>query len=133
MVKIKTMALKYKQGVQAQNVIQALIQSDKDNHFVFPSSIRIKFAGNLRRVRPITEDYEQERNRLVKELGEKVGDTDQIKVKPENMQKFTEELNKVLEMDSEVELKPVSQADLGDNQIPIDLLATMLEVGLVTE
>ncbi len=128
------MSLTVKQSIEANVTLESLISSDKDNKFVFPSSARIGFAGMLRKTRPILSDYQSEHSILVKRLGEEIDKEKGIwKVKAENTAEFNKENEAMLNEETDVVLKPISVSELGENQIPIDLLATLIDVGVIKE
>ena len=149
------MGLSVKQVLEAQGVINALLVADRDNKYVLASATRIKLAGNLRKTRPVVEDYQNEHKELVKRLGEPIKDektgkdTGAIKVKPENQEEFTKENEGMLNAVTEVWLNPVeawqlsgvSKAEFENpetdaskhNQIPVDVYASLISVGLVKE
>lgn len=126
------MPLDTRDCVKAQHIINTLIEEDKANKFVFPSSIRIKLAGNLRKTRPVVEDYLKEHESLVKRLGEPLKDKpDQIMVKAENANEFTKENEGMLAEKTDITLNPITEKDLGENQLSIDLIANLQDVGLL--
>ena len=130
------------QVLEAHQAVTTLIDSDKRNKYVLSSATRIKLAGNLRKTRGPAEDYEKERVELVKTLGE-VDEKGSTKVKPENQAKFEEELKTMLAQETDVTFNPITEAALlgateeeekagkKANQIDIDLIAFMQEVGLL--
>jgi hypothetical protein len=124
------MPLTTKEVVKAQHAINSLIEQDKENKFIFPSAIRIKQAGNLRRTRPVVEDYLKEHETLVRRLG-KASESGNITVTPENVEEFNRENNAMLAEPTDVVLTPMTEKDLGENQLSIDLIATLQEVGLL--
>ena len=72
--------------------------------------------------------YNDKRNELVKELGEKKLDeegneTDQIEVKKENLAEFYKKINEMVEIETEVNYEPISISELGDIVIEPKLLS----------
>jgi hypothetical protein len=139
-----TKKLTVRNVIDAHHGISSLIDSDKRNKFVLSSATRIKLAGNLRKTKAVFEDYETERTALVQELGSK-DDKGNVTVTPENQDKFATTLKAALDQETDVTLNPVTtEAIFGctedeeksgkkPNQIDIDLVAFMQEIGLVTE
>lgn len=117
--------------VKAQHAINSLIEQDKENKFIFPSAIRIKLAGNLRKTRPVVEDYLKEHETLVRRLGKAQKEGGNITVTTENVEEFNKENNAMLDEATEVTLNPIGEKDLGENQLSIDLIATLQDVGLL--
>lgn len=75
--------------------------------------------------------YEEKRLELVKEYGEKVKDdegneTDNIQVTKKNETKFYEELNKIVDLEVEIDYDPISIEELGNIQIEPKLLNPIL-------
>ena len=138
-----TKKLTVRQVIDAHHGISNLIDSDKRNKFILSSATRIKLAGNLRKTKAVFEDYETERTALVQELGSK-DDKGNVTVTPENQDKFATTLKVALDVETDVVLNPITEAALlgvtedeekagkKANQIDIDLIAFMQEVGLLT-
>jgi hypothetical protein len=136
--------LSVQQVCEANQAIMALIDSDKRNKFILSSATRIKLAGNLRKTKDIAADYDTERQALVKELGAVDETTKSVTVKPENNDAFSTQLKAMLAVETDVVLNPITEAALlgvteeeekagkKANQIDIDLIAFMQEIGLLT-
>ena len=130
------------QVLEAHQAVTNLIDSDKRNKYILSSATRIKLAANLRKTRGPAQDYEKERVELVKSLGE-VDEKGSTKVKPENQEKFESDLKAMLATETDVVFTPITEAALlgvteeeekagkKANQIDIDLIAFMQEVGLL--
>jgi len=67
-------------------------------------------AGNFRKIEPFLKDFEKIRIQKIKEYGEE-GENGQINVKPENINKFTNELSELLEKEIDVDIKQVAMTD----------------------
>jgi len=72
--------------------------------------------------------YNDKRNELVKELGEKKLDaegkeTEQIEVKKENLVEYYKQINEMVEIETEVNYEPISISELGDMVIEPKLLS----------
>lgn len=142
------MSLTVQKALESRAVLADLVSKDKENKYVFSGATRIKLALNLRKLNPIQDEFQKENTDLIKLYGKPIVDEDG-KSNPENIavakdspefELFQAKQKELLEADSEVTLSPVSQEDLvgkeGDprsNQIHIDLLGLLFEVGLVTE
>lgn len=135
--------LTVKQVIQANVALTELVKADKENKFILPSAVRIKLAGNLRKTRPVSDEYLEAYNLLVERLGEQVEGAPEgsLKVKKENIATFKQEHKDALAVEKDITLTSVKQKDiLGDdgdgkksNQIPVDLLADLIEVGVIQE
>lgn len=123
---------------KAHEAIVALIKDDRENKFVFPSAVRIKLAGNLRKTKPAYEDFTQVKIDLFKKYGDVVKDaegkdTDKIQLRASDADKANKELAEALEVDTHQTLNPITVKDLGENQIDVELIAVLQDVGLLTE
>jgi hypothetical protein len=123
------MSLTVIQTIQAHGAISKLIEEDKANSYVFPSAGRIKLAGNLRATRPIVEEYKAEHEALVRKLGAQKEEV--IAVTEENHAAFIEEHTAMLDADTGVTLNPLTEKELGENQLPIDLLVLLMDTGVL--
>ena|SRR3990167_697517 len=61
--------------------------------------------------------YNEARNKLIADLGEKDPKSDNIQVKPENIQEFREKITELLAEEVELNFEPIDLAELGDIQI----------------
>jgi len=126
--------IKLKSVISGYNALQELIAADKTNKFIFASATRIKFAGNVRRARPLYEDYLNVRNVLIEKFGTKQPNGSfMILPTSEGAASFSKEDKDALEVAVDIKFHPVKTSDLGENQISIDTLEALLEAGLVTE
>lgn len=139
--------LSVRQMVEAHGAIQALINADRQNKFVFPSAVRIKLAGNLRKTREVFEDYVTEKNELVKRLGSVIQeqrgqdkdnnpifvDTDKVEVKVDspNYPEFKAQHDAMLAADTRQTLNAIDAKDLGENQIDVELITVLQDTGLL--
>lgn len=137
--------------IQAGDAIETLVKADQANKYVLSSATRIKLAGNLRKTRPVRDDYIEQRNALVVKFGEKVikdgKETDQIEIQPDSKNKpeFNKEHDGMLNSETDVALSKVSQVDLfgftdeqvaanpalKQNQIDINLLLALQGAGVI--
>lgn len=126
------MSITTEKALKAHLALQNLLKADTDNKFVFKTATRFKLAQNLRKVTPIQEDVEKERNGLIVKLGS-LDEKGNTIVKQENVPAFQQGIQELLAVKVEVEFIPVKVDDLGENQIPVDILASLIEFGIVTE
>lgn len=138
-----------------------LIKRDGENKWILPSSTRIKLSLNLRKLRPIQEEFTKENTENIKTYGTQQNDEagkpidGNFSVDPATDQgkKFKAEQQALLDADSEVCLSPVKAEDLigqdvppvtasdgtviragvRSNQIPMDLIALLFDVGILVE
>lgn len=119
-------------AIQALEAINALIEADKANKFVFKTSVRVKLAALRRKLRPIVEDFNQERDALVKKLGAPVSEgSEEIRVTKENMKEFLAEVAEAVKHEETIEFTPLTESDLGENQVPVDILDALLELEII--
>lgn len=126
------MPITTEKALKAHLTLQNLLKADSDNKFVFKTATRFKLAQNLRKVTPIQEDAEKERNGLIVKLGSTDEKGNTI-VQQENVAAFQQGIQELLAVKVEVEFIPLKVDDLGENQIPVDILASLIEFGIVTE
>jgi len=126
------MSITTEKALKAHLALQNLLKADTDNKFVFKTATRFKLAQNLRKLAPIQEDVEKSRNELIVRLGSADENGNTI-VKPENVPAFSEGIKELLAVKVDIEFIPVKVDDLGENQIPVDVLAALIEFGIVTE
>ncbi len=119
--------------IKAFEAITLLSQSDKEKGFEFTRATRIKFGSNLRVTRPAVQDYLKEKEELVRELGTEIKDKGQIQVKPENFEEFQKKNAEMLEADIDITLTQIKESELGNNQIPFEILSDLIESGVVKE
>lgn len=125
--------LTLKQVIRAFDAISLLIEKDAKDKYVFPSAVRIKFAMNLRLIKPYVEDFQKEHNDLVKKYGVVQKDGSWRVESEELLKKFNAERDAALDVETQAALSPVEVKELGDNQLPIDLIVVLIETGLVKE
>jgi hypothetical protein len=126
------MSITTEKALKAHLALQNLLKADTDNKFVFKTATRFKLAQNLRKLTPIQEDVEKERNGLIIRLGS-IDEKGNTIVKQENVGAFQQGIQELLAVKVDVEFTPVKVDDLGENQIPVDILAALIEFGIVTE
>lgn len=141
--------MKLKSILAAHAALTELISLDRQNKLVLHSSVRIRLAGALRKTRPVLEDFQEQNNALVTKYGTQVLDKDQQPVPGQfvvepgstTFETFRKEKQELLDTDIELSFTPLSTTDLfgrtedetKQNQIPLDLLDALLEVGLLKE
>lgn len=141
--------MKLKTILSAHVALQELINLDRQNKLVLHSSVRIRLAGAIRKTRPITEDFTEQNNELVTKYGTQVLDKDQqpvpgqFVVNPDSttFETFRKEKQELLDTDIELAFTPLETNELfgktddetKQNQIPLDLCSSLIEVGLLKE
>ena len=126
------MANTTEQVLRAHAALQNLVKADSDNKYVFKTSVRFKLAQNLRKTTPIQEDVEKERNNLILKFGSQDEKGNTI-VKPENLQAFSDGIKSLLAVPVDVTFNVIKAEELGENQVSLDLLAALIEFGILTE
>lgn len=140
--------LTVKQVLSAYAALLGLIEADRQNKYVLSSATRIKLAGNVRRAKAIVEDAQEARDDLIKKLGKPNKDGVQS-IEPNTPEKaiFDEETKKALDSETDLEgFSTVTEEDLfgktvkdkdgnekPQNQIDIDALSVLLDVGVLKE
>lgn len=126
------MAITTEKVLKAHMALTSLLKADSENKFVFKTATRFKFAQNLRKTTPVQEDVEKGRNDLILKLGEK-DDQGNTSVPAAKVEEFSKALKDLLAVEIDVTFSTIKVDDLGENQIPLDLLAALIEFGIVTE
>lgn len=119
--------LSIREATDAHQVLNALIEADKANKYVLPSSVRISFlVGNTRKTAPVVEGFMAENNRLVEKYGEKEVvkhtvdgvekdvETGKFKISADSKDwaKFSEEYKAMIEEDADIVLRPAKPFEL---------------------
>jgi len=87
-----------------------------------PAAASYQIAWAARPLQAELQSYEQERVKLVQRLGEDTGQG-QIMVAPEKATEFNEEMNALLDVDAELEIRKIDIGILGEvNVSPADLI-----------
>lgn len=126
------MAITTEQVLKAHAALQNLVKADSDNKYVFKTAVRFKLAQNLRKTTPIQEDVDKERNNLILKFGSQDEKGNTI-VKPENIQAFSDGIKSLLAVPVDVTFNVIKLEELGENQVALDLLAALIEFGILTE
>lgn len=136
------MKLKHAQAGHA--ALQELIAADKASKFTFKFTSRIRLASNLHRVRPLIEAYNEQVARLVKDMKTATTSEDKISVpvtiknaagKDEanaELKSFVAAQTEMLEGEHDFKFECLTYEELGENQIPFDLLADLMRAGIIT-
>lgn len=88
----------------------------------FPVKVSYRLSKLLNKVTSELSTYEELRTKLITELGTEDKKTKQITVTNENLPKFVEELNKLRQVETEIDFQKIKIAELGDIQIEPKLL-----------
>lgn len=142
------MSLTVKQALEARAVLADLVGKDKENKYVFSGATRVKLALNLRKLNPIQEEFQKENTDLIKSLGKPIldekgaaiPDSFEVPKDTDEFVVFQTKQKELLDADTDVTLSVLSEESIvgkeGDprsNQLPIDLLGLLYEVGLLVE
>lgn len=103
--------------VMAQEALQRLISLE------WPAAVSYKVARAARPILAELQGYEEQRVKLIQQFGEIEGQ--QTRVKPDKMPEFTAELNALLGVDVDLEIRTISPDLLDNDEIkvrPADLL-----------
>jgi hypothetical protein len=125
--------MKLENIVKAFETLTTLSTLDKEKNYNFKVATRLKVASNIRILRPFVQDYLSQKDALVKELGTEIKEKNQIVVTAENFPKFSAQNREMLDIDQNVSIVALKESELGDNQIPFEILADMQDSGLLKE
>lgn len=131
-------SFKVKNLVTAHELLTYLIKKNKEGVFAFSTSSRIKMAESFRKTQPLFDDFSEKKLELFQKYGEPVLDkdgnpTNQLRLKQENAEFVNKELADALNADSAEVLRPLSAADLGENQIDVDFIILLQDNGLLAK
>lgn len=140
--------LTVRQVLETRGVLGDLVIKDKENKYVFSGATRVKLALILRKLNPVQEEFQKENTDLIKELGKPMVN-EKGEVQPDNFEvakdspeyvTFLARQKELLDAETDIVLTPIPQESIvgneGDprsNQIPIDLIGLLFDVGLLTE
>lgn len=157
----KTKTLSVRQATDAHQAISSILEADKTNKLVLTGAARTRLALNLRKTKPIVEEFMNQNNALVEKFGEKeivvqkVDGVDTpketgrftIKAASPKFNDFAEAYKQMVEEDSGVVLNPlqpyelygVSVTEYNDpkadpkkqNQISTEVVGVLIETGLL--
>lgn len=122
-----------KQIVEAYEALTIFIAQDKENKYSLTPKVRLILANNVRVLKNPAKKYFDEYNAIVQRLGERNKDGSYTVTNQENVKILNIERNDILNTVTDVEITPVKYADIGLNDVSIDLVAILLETGLVVE
>lgn len=123
--------MKLAAAVKAFEAISALNEGDKKSGYVFAIPTRLKLSSNLRLLRPFIHEYLEKKTELVKHLGFELVSGNQLVVKAGKEAEFATQNGQMLAMEVEIKLQKLTQAELGTNQIPIEVLADLQDSELL--
>ena len=103
--------------VNAQPVLNQLAEAK------LPMGIAFKLLKALKEVGSVMEVYEERRKEIFEKYGEPQGD--QIVVKPENQDAFTNDMNTLFNEDVEVNLPSLQLSDIESVEMSVAELATI--------
>lgn len=128
-----------KQALEALESLSNIIAGDRKDSFILSSAVRIRIAGQLRRLRPINEEFNTERNALLKGLGtlNKEGTSYDLGA---NKERFEAELKALLDEPTEInELIKLTNDELfgkpegKQNQIDMVVVESLIGLGILPE
>lgn len=130
--------MKNRQIIVLFNLLSEIASFDRPTRMQISGKARIKLAANLGVVRPLYENFETERVKLVKEFGEPFKDKpDDYEVKPDNLVEFNSIIGQMLDTDMKVELDVIKSSDLltpsGECSIPMETISKLIELGVITK
>lgn len=136
--------MKIQKIILLNDAIRQLVFIDKEKQIKLSGATRMKLAANLRVLSNHVQDYQENRLKMFKELGTLVeGKEDSWEVKKDsaNHAQFLKEIDEMNALDREVKLETLTENNLfgtsadveKQNQIPIDILSTFQEYGLIKE
>lgn len=139
-----------KQAVDAYYAIEKFIKLEKESKLFLLSAVRIRMAGNLRRLRPIASEFNNERNELVKRYGVKIeGEEERYRINQDKRKEFEAEFEAMLKETHAVEIKQIEPHEMAgvtkeeyenpksdatkQNQVPIELIEELSSAGVLKE
>ncbi len=102
--------MKLKQLIEAESALHKLMNTP------LPAAVAFRLKRVVRVVQPELQAYEEQRLKLVYELGEK-DEKGQTIVTPENLPAFTEQIEALFNEEVELNYKPLPIKDLGDTAV----------------
>lgn len=87
-----------------------------------PVKVSYRLKRLVDKLTPLLKSYNEERNEMIKELGEEDPKTKVFTVKKENEKEFYDKLEKLMEVEEEVDFKKIKIAELGAISIEPKLL-----------
>lgn len=101
--------------------LKQIVDSEESLAVLLETKIPVKTAYWLNRfvqkIQPELKNFSERRMELFKEFGEEDKENNKWSIKPENSEKFVEEITKVLDIEVDVEIDKFKIEDLGDAQI----------------
>ncbi len=130
--------MKNRQIVILFRILSEIASLDRSARLQISGKARIKLAANLGIVRPLYENFENERIELVKEFGEPLKDKpDDYEVKPEKLVEFNSIINQMLDTDMGIKLEVIKGSDLltpaGECSIPMETISSLIELGVIVK
>lgn len=122
-----------KQAVIGIGAITALSNQDVDRKFNIKPSVRIDIALIGRKLVPVSEAYEQERLRLIKEFAGPADTNGNISVPNEKLESFLAAIKEVQNKEIDISFKPIALSELSEAQVPISITMDLLEAGILKE
>lgn len=89
------------------------------------ATVSFRVSKILAQVQDTIEHFNNTRQSLFDEYGEQSDDKQTMEIKPENTEKYQEEMRELLEEKVEVSANPIKIDDLGDIQIAPSVLSSL--------
>lgn len=119
-------------AVFALDVLNEFIKECKELKLFVSFSARLKQAENLGKLSDALKYYESERNKLVFELGKEIKDkSGQFQFTKENAAKFDSAVRAMQDVSCDITLNPMTEKDMGESQVSIDLILRLKRAGLL--
>lgn len=108
--------------IKLSDIVNGVVSINALQEIKLPVKISYRLKRLVDRLTPILKNYDEQRNELIKKLGEKDEEKDTWNVKKENLTEFYAELQKVLEIEEDIEWEKIKIDELGDVKIEPKLL-----------
>ncbi len=115
--------MKLQQLINSESSLRKLLETP------LPVKVAYKISKLVNKIQPELTIFNEQRDKLIKELGEHDKEKDTYTVQPKNMAKFTEEITKLTEIEVDLgfgegkDVEKISVDDLGDIKVaPQELL-----------
>lgn len=136
--------MKIQKIIILNEAIRELVHIDKSKGVKLSGATRMKLAANLRILSNHVQDFQLSRDELITGLGTKVDGKDafyEVKRDSENYPEFEAQIKAMTEVERSVKLDALTKSDLfgssndpeKQNQVPIDIISTFLEYGLLMD
>ena len=121
------MKIKLSTVLELNNMLKAIIDNTE---LKIDSLLKFKLLGILKNIEIPVNNFEAVRNEKIREYG-KENDEGNIGISAddtESMEKFTKDMNEVINSDVEVNIQKLKAADVFDNGLPADYLVGLYPI-----